>query len=178
LNVRPVNVARDAAGCAAIYRPFVERTAASFEDRPPSDGEFAARINQITQTHAWLVADDGGRLLGFAYGCPHRERAAYRWAADVAVYVDPRHHRRGIGKTLYQALIERLQKQRICVLCAGIALPNDASVALHESLGFGLTGVYRKIGYKLGRWHDVGWWQLALGPQTDDPPPEPGAPSA
>ena len=177
MKIRSADPARDAARCAAIYRPFVERTAVSFEERPPSDREFAARINQITQTHAWLVADDGGQLLGFAYGSPHRERAAYRWAADVAVYVDPNHYRRGIGKTLYQALFGLLQKQRVCVLCAGVTLPNEASVALHESLGFVPVGVYRKIGYKLGRWHDVGWWQLALRPQSDAPPPEPAAPN-
>jgi phosphinothricin acetyltransferase len=91
--------------------------------------------------------------------------------------VDPNHHRHGIGKTLYQALFALLQKQRFCVLCAGVTLPNDASVALHESLGFVPVGVYRKIGYKLGRWHDVGWWQLALRPQSDAPPPEPTAPN-
>ncbi|MBV8941649.1 MAG: N-acetyltransferase, partial [Solirubrobacterales bacterium] len=109
-------------------------------------------------------------------GCPHRERAAYRWAAEVSVYVDPGFHRRGVGRALYQALLGLLREQGLCVACAGIALPNEASVALHESLGFALVGVYRRIGYKAGAWWDVAWWQLELRSPADGPPAEPRPP--
>ena len=113
-------------------------------------------------------------MVGFAYGSPHRERAAYRWSAEVSVYVDSRNHRRGIGRALYEALFDMLRAQRLLIACAGITLPNDASVALHESFGFAPVGVYRQIGYKSGAWHDVGWWQLALAARPDaGPPPEP-----
>ena len=176
MNIRHADPARDAAGCAAIYGPFVRRTAATFEERPPTAEEFAARIERISETHPWLVAEEDGEVIGFAYGCPHRERAAYRWAAEVTVYVAPDHHRRGMGKALYRALINLLKEQGIHTLCAGVTLLNPASVSLHESLGFEQIGVYRRIGYKLGRWHDVGWWQLSLTPPTDDPPEESAGP--
>jgi L-amino acid N-acyltransferase YncA len=177
MNIRHADPARDAAGCAAIYGPFVRDTAASFEVNPPSAEEFAERIKKISQTHPWLVAEEDGQLVGFAYGCPHRERAAYRWAAEVTVYVHPAHHRKRIAATLYQELFNLLRAQGIHTLCAGVTLPNPASVSFHESLGFQPIGVYRKIGYKLGRWHDVGWWQLFLRDPTRDPPEEPIAPA-
>ncbi|MGH2885419.1 MAG: GNAT family N-acetyltransferase, partial [Solirubrobacteraceae bacterium] len=126
--------------------------------------------------HPWLVAADEAELIGFACATRHRERAAYRWAADVTVYVTPGRQRAGVGRALYEALFERLAQQGFRMACAVIALPNDASVGLHEALGFQLVGVYRKIGWKLGAWHDVGWWQLELpGADTedDDPPREP-----
>jgi phosphinothricin acetyltransferase len=176
MNIRAADPARDAAGCAAIYGPFVRETAASFEEKPPSAKEFADRIKKITKTHPWLVAEEEGHVIGFAYGCPHRERPAYRWAAEVTVYIDPAQHGKRIGTTLYRALFRLLKEQGLYTLCAGITLPNAASVALHESLGFETVGVYRGIGYKLGRWHDVGWWQLSLQPQTDQPPQEPTPP--
>jgi phosphinothricin acetyltransferase len=177
-RVRSADPERDGAACAAIYGPFVRDTTISFEDRPPTEAEFAARIARTSKTHPWLVAeeDGSGEVIGFAYGCPHRERAAYRWAADVSVYIDPAVHRRGIGRALYVALFELLRGQRLLIACAGITLPNDASVALHESFGFLPIGVYRKIGYKLGAWRDVGWWQLELGLPAAVPPPEPTAP--
>jgi L-amino acid N-acyltransferase YncA len=148
----------------------------SFEEVPPSADEFAARIEQISRSHPYLVAEDDERVVGFAYGSPHRERAAYRWAADVSVYVEPASHRRGIGRALYGALLELLRGQGLLIACAGITLPNDASVALHQSFGFVPIGVYRQIGYKAGGWHDVGWWQLELARPAADPPPEPGPP--
>ena len=103
--IRDADPARDAAACAAVYAPFVTDSAASFEERPPTPEEFGQRIERISKTHPWLVADDAGRVVGFAYGCPHRERAAYRWAADVSVYVAPVHQRRGIGRALYSSLL-------------------------------------------------------------------------
>jgi phosphinothricin acetyltransferase len=176
MNIRFADPARDAAGCAAIYGPFVRDTAISFEEDPPSAEELAARIERVTETHPWLVAEEGDRLTGFAYGCPHRERAAYRWAAEVTVYVDPANHRRGIGRALYERLFDLLRGQCLHVLCAGVTLPNPASVALHESLGFVPVGIYREIGYKFGRWHDVGWWQLTLRRGATGPPAEPRSP--
>lgn len=149
-------------------------TVISFEATPPTPGEMRGRIERA---RTWLVADDGDRITGFAYGGPHRERAAYRWATDVSVYVASGHHRRGIGKALYTELFDRLRAQNLLVACAGVTLPNAASVGLHESLGFVPVGVYRRIGFKFGAWHDVGWWQLDLAPRRDgEAPPEPCAP--
>ncbi len=149
-------------------------SAASFEERAPNPEEFGRRIERTSKTHPWLVADDAGEVVGFAYGCPHRERPAYRWAADVSVYVAPEHQQRGIGRALYGSLLPLLVRQGLHVACAGITLPNDASVALHESFGFRLVGVYRRIGFKLGTWWDVGWWELEL--REPGPPTEPSAP--
>jgi phosphinothricin acetyltransferase len=178
MNIRHADSARDSVGCAAIYAPFVEETAISLEERAPTAADFAARINRIEQTHPWLVAEHEDHIAGFAYACPHHERPGYRWAADVAVYVDPAFHRRGVGRALYRALLNLLREQGLWIACAGIGLPNQASVALHESLGFVPVGVYKRIGYKLGRWWDVGWWQLALREPTDGPPSEPRRPVA
>ncbi len=173
--VRPADPARDAAACAALYAPYVRDGAVSFEETAPDAEEVAARIARIAATHPWLVCERDEQIVGFAYGAPHRERAAYRWAADVSVYVDPAWQRRGVGRALYAALLARLRAQRLHAACAGITLPNAASVSLHESLGFELVGIYRGIGWKAGAWRDVGWWQLRLHPPDDGdgPPPEP-----
>jgi phosphinothricin acetyltransferase len=173
-RLRPADPARDAAACAAIYAPFVHESAVSFEEVAPDADSFAARIARLAATHPWLVAEVDARVVGFAYGSPHRERAAYRWACDVSVYIAAAHRGHGIGGALYEALFALLREQRIHVACAGITLPNDASVGLHESLGFEPVGIYRGIGWKAGAWRDVGWWQLDLSPDAEDPPPEPG----
>ncbi len=154
----------DAAAVAAIYRPYVEGSAISFEVDPPDEAEMARRIGKALETHPWLVCEDAGRLLGYAYASEHRSRAAYRWAADVAVYVHEDGHRRGVGRTLYGVLFNLLRVQGIINAYAGITLPNPKSVGLHEALGFRPVGVYERVGFKLGDWHDVGWWQLALQP--------------
>ncbi|HET6449258.1 MAG TPA: arsinothricin resistance N-acetyltransferase ArsN1 family B [Conexibacter sp.] len=181
MSIRAADPARDAAACAAIYAPFVLDTAVSFEEAAPTAEQFATRIARLAATHPWLVCERDGAIAGFAYGSPHRERAAYRWAADVSVYVAPAHQGQGVGRTLYEALFERLRTQRLRIACAGITLPNPASVGLHESLGFELVGIYRGIGWKAGAWRDVGWWQLRLSPADDGraaPPPEPLPPEA
>jgi L-amino acid N-acyltransferase YncA len=178
-TIRNADPERDAAPCAAIYASHVEASPTSFEERAPSAGEIAARIEQAVATHAWLVAERGNEALGYAYACPHRERPAYRWAADVSVYVADARRGQGVGRGLYLALFERLRHQRLRMVCAGITLPNEASVALHEGLGFVPVGVFRRIGWKAGAWRDVGWWQLELSPEGDEPPAEPltsGAP--
>ena len=174
--IRAANPERDAADCAAIYAPFVTSSAVSLEEQAPGRSEFARRIEQRTRTHPWLIAERGGITAGFAYGSPHRDRAGYRWAADVAVYVAEGHRRAGVGRALYETLLPLLARQGLYVACAGITLPNDASVALHEAVGFVPVGVYRRIGFKAGEWRDVGWWQAQLMPTGDAPPEPPGPP--
>jgi L-amino acid N-acyltransferase YncA len=170
--IRDADANRDAAACAAIYAPYVRDTPISLEEVPPTATELAQRIDATTNTHPWLVAHDGDALIGYAYATRHRERACYRWATDVAVYVAPSRQRAGVGRALYEALFARLAGQGFRVACAGITLPNQASVGLHEALGFRPVGVYRNIGWKFGAWHDVGWWQLQLV-EHDAQPVEP-----
>jgi L-amino acid N-acyltransferase YncA len=153
----------DAAALHAIYAPLVQGTVISFELEPPSVDEMHRRIGYTLQTLPWLVhLDDAGAVNGYAYASRHRERAAYQWAVDVSAYVRADSRGQGVGKRLYPALFERLVQLGYCQAFAGIALPNVASVALHESVGFEALGVYRKVGHKLGAWHDVGWWQREL----------------
>jgi L-amino acid N-acyltransferase YncA len=175
-TLRHADPARDGAACAAIYARYVTETVASFEERAPGAEEFAGRIERGSRNHPWLVLEDAGRAVGYAYASPHHERAAYRWAADVAIYVDAAHHRRGAGRRLYTALLDLLRAQGLRVACAGITLPNDASVALHRAVGFQHVGTYRAIGWKAGAWHDVAWWQLRLCDDGGGPPAEPGPP--
>ncbi len=174
--IRRADADRDGGQCARIYAPFVVETVVSLEESAPDSAELSRRIAVGSVSHPWLVAESDGGLAGFAYASRHRERASYRWAADVSVYVDPLHHRQGVASALYRELLQRLRGQGIYVACAGITVPNQASVALHESLGFTMVGVYPRIGYKHGAWRDVGWWQLGLAAQRDEPPPEPGPP--
>jgi L-amino acid N-acyltransferase YncA len=122
----------------------------------------ARRIGDYGASHAWLVAEIGGVVAGYAYGSPHRTRAAYASSCDVAVYVDPAHARQGLGRALYSKLLPRLASKGFHAAFAGIALPNDASIALHEAMGFTPVGIYREVGWKLGGWRDVGWWQRLL----------------
>jgi len=175
--VRHADPSRDGQGCAAIYEPFVRRTAVSFEEDVPDAREFSQRIQELSTRYPWLVAEEDGAVAGYAYAAQHRDRASYRWAADVTVYVGEGWRSRGVGRALYGALLPLLPRQGLQIACAGITLPNEASVALHESFGFELVGVYRRIGWKLGAWRDVGWWQLALVPASEDPPAELGPPA-
>lgn len=160
----------DAAPLLQIYRPFVEDTAVSFETSVPTVEEFAARIEKSLGRWQWLVAERGGICIGYAYGSSHRERAAYRWSVEVSAYVHANHRRRGIGRALYLALFESLAARGYCNAYAGITLPNEASVALHESVGFERVGVFTAVGWKFDRWHDVAWFQRKL---RDKPPAEP-----
>ena len=142
-----------------MYAPYVLESAVSFEETAPSAEEMAARI---AAAHLWLVAETEGRVVGFAYAGRHAARAAYRWAAEVSVYLDPSQQRRGIGRSLYVELIAALGEAGFCTLCAGITQPNEASNRLHESLGFAPIGTYERIGFKHGKWHDVMWMKLDL----------------
>lgn len=153
----------DAARCAAIYRPFVTDNWVSFEIDPPDAAAMAERIAAYGTSHAFLVAQaPGAAVAGYAYGSPHRTRAAYATSADVAVYVDPAFARQGIGRLLYAALFPLLRDKGCHAAFAGIALPNSASIALHEAMGFAPVGIYRQVGWKMGGWRDVGWWQRLL----------------
>ncbi len=171
--VRHADPARDAAACAAIYAPFVESSATSFEEVAPDAAEFARRIERLAGSHAFLVVEDERGVSGFAYGSPHRERAAYRWTAEVSIYLGGRARGRGVGRAVYGELLGLLEAQGVCLALAGIALPNPSSVALHKACGFEPVGVYRGVGFKAGTWHDVGWWQRRLRPD-DEPPAELG----
>jgi L-amino acid N-acyltransferase YncA len=176
--IRDADATRDAAACAAIYAPSVTHGVATLEEVAPDATELARRIAEITARYPWLVAELDGVVAGYAYAGQHRTRASYRWSADVTVYVSAADHRRGVGRALYTQLFERLAQQGYHEACAGITLPNDASVALHESLGFAPVGVYREIAFKFGAWRDVGWWQKTLRQYAPDgPPAEPSAPS-
>ena len=157
----------DAAACAAIYAPYVTDTVISFEARPPSTTEMQRRMRSA---HLWLVTEVAGRVCGYAYASAHREREAYRWAADVAIYLDAAQRGRGLGRSLYGELIERLRERGACVLCAGVALPNAASEGLHRVMGFTEVGTYRRIAFKLDRWIDTRWYQLDLQPNLPAPP--------
>jgi L-amino acid N-acyltransferase YncA len=162
----------DAAAVAEIYRPFVASTPISFEIEPPDAQEMQRRIDSTLPTHAWLICEHRGDVVGFAYAGRHRERAAYQWSVDTSVYVHSAFHRRGIGCGLYTSLFRILVAQGFVSAYAGITLPNKNSVALHESAGFESIGVYRNAGFKLGQWYAVGWWQRALlaPPATPSPP--------
>jgi L-amino acid N-acyltransferase YncA len=161
--------AADAAACAAIYAPYVTDTAITFETEVPDADEMARRIAAAAERHAWLVLEDGGRIVGYAYGGPYKARGAYRWACEVSVYVERGRRRTGAGRALYEALLARLTERGYRMAVGGMTLPNDASVGLHEAFGFEPVGVYRGVGFKLGAWHDVGWWQLRLLPPTPHP---------
>lgn len=174
--IRNAEAQRDAGACAAIYAPFVIDGVASFEQVAPDAAELARRIDRVSAEYPWLIAEEEGVVAGYAYGCRHRERAAYRWTCETTIYLAEEYRGRGIGKSLYGALFGVLTGQGFRTALAGITLPNEASVALHESCGFQPVGVYRNIGYKGGAWLDVSWWQLDLAPDAGAHPAEPGPP--
>jgi L-amino acid N-acyltransferase YncA len=178
MPIRHADPPADGTPCAAIYLPSVSDGAASFEERAPDAAEMAERIARISERYPWLVAEEGGEILGYAYATEHRSRSAYRWAADTAVYISSEHHRRGVGRALYGALLPLLRRQGLYMAVAGITLPNEASVGLHERMGFELVGHYRDIGFKHGAWRTVGWWQARLRePVEGEAPADPGPPA-
>ena len=161
----------DAAQCAAIYAPHVRDSAVSFETDPLSADEVAQRIETTLQRFPWLVCVAGSEVIGYAYAGAHRQRAAFQWSVEVSVYVKDGHHRQGVGKALYTSLFACLRVLGYYNAYAVIALPNDASVALHESLGFRHVGTLTDVGYKMGKWHTVGYWELALRDRSAPAPP-------
>ncbi|MFW5948712.1 MAG: arsinothricin resistance N-acetyltransferase ArsN1 family B [Halolamina sp.] len=159
----------DAADCAAIYTPVVRETAISFEERPPSVDELRERLVAKSERYPWLVCEHEGEVLGFSYAGSFRGRDAYRWSAEATVYVDEAHQRAGVATALYASLFEVLRLQGFYSAYAVTALPNPASVGLHESVGFEPVGEFPRVGFKHGEWHDVRVWRLALRPPDDDP---------
>jgi L-amino acid N-acyltransferase YncA len=163
--------ANDGAAVAAIYRPYVEATPISFELRPPTADEMAGRIARLLEFAPWLVAEVGGIVRGYAYAGRFRDRPAYDWTAESAVYVDADARGRGLGRLLMAALIRVLKLQGYRTVIAGITLPNEASVALHEALGFERIGQFGKVGWKADAWHGVDFYALELGPRVDGEEP-------
>jgi L-amino acid N-acyltransferase YncA len=172
----------DAEGVLAIYAPVVRDTAVSFELDPPSVEEMRTRVRTTLEQWPWLVAEDvrelpaGGRtMLGYAYAGPFRARPAYRWTVETTVYVHSECQRRGVGIGLYSALLEILRAAGYRNVVGGITLPNPPSVAFHERLGFRHIGTFPSVGFKLGSWRDVGFWQIEFrGGQSSPPdPPRP-----
>jgi phosphinothricin acetyltransferase len=161
--------AADGEACAAIYRPIVETTWISFETEPPSPAEMSRRIETLLPRLPWLVATNGQGVLGYVYAGAHKARPAYRWSVDVTVYLAEAARRQGVGRRLYTVLFDILRRQGFHSAFAGIALPNDPSVGLHESLGFQPIGVYEDVGYKMGGWRAVKWWRLGLSPVSGEP---------
>ncbi|MBA2308425.1 MAG: N-acetyltransferase [Pseudonocardiales bacterium] len=161
----------DATGIAAVYAPVVEQTVISFEETAPDADELARRMLARPRL-PWLVGELRGRVVGFAYASQHRQRAAYRWSADCSIYLDAGARGKGLGRALYERLFAEVRELGYVSLFAGVALPNEASVGLHEALGFTPVGVYRQVGHKQGAWIDVGWWQLSLC----EAPPQPAEP--
>lgn len=154
--------AADAPAICAIYNPYVLSTVITFEEAPVAPAAMAERIEEIRRAHPWLVAEEGGQIAGYAYAGPWRTRTAYRFAVETTIYLAPAHTGRGIGRTLYEALLAELSRRGYRCAMGGIALPNPASVALHEKVGFAKVAHFREVGWKLDRWIDVGYWQRAL----------------
>lgn len=152
----------DAVRLLEIYAPYVLETPISFETEVPELSEFKQRIQDTSAKFPWLVCETEGPIAGYAYASAHRSRCAYEWSVESTVYVDGRHHGKGIGRELYQELFRCLKAQGVVNVFAGITQPNEGSVRLHESLGFVPIGRFKDIGFKQGKWWDVGWWQLQL----------------
>jgi phosphinothricin acetyltransferase len=160
----------DAVAVADIYRPAVVERATSFEIDPPDASAMSNRITECLARLPWLVAEENGHVLGYAYASPHRGRPAYQWSVDVSAYVHPDAHRRGSGRALYDVLFRILVLQGYVNAYAGVTLPNDASVGFHLAMAFTRVGVYHRVGYKLGDWHDVAWFERPLAPREQHPP--------
>ena len=161
---------RDAAAIAAVYAPFVTDSCISFEESAPDAAEMARRIGGGRPgMHPWFVAEEQGGVRGFASSATFRSRPAYRWTVETSIYLAANAQGRGIGCQLLSVLLETLERQGYVAAIGGIALPNPASVALHERLGFAYAGIYRQVGFKMGRWLDVGFWEKDLAPRTARP---------
>jgi L-amino acid N-acyltransferase YncA len=171
-RIRPATL-DDAAAIAQIYAPYVADTPISFETEVVSAAQIAERMQAFDGLYPWFVAAEAGdAVIGYAYGTQFRTRAAYRFAVETTIYLEPSAQGRGLGTSLYRTLLDQLIRQGFSQAIAGITLPNEASVRLHERVGFRLVGVYKDVGYKLGRWHDVGRYQCPLAdPRV--PPEEP-----
>jgi L-amino acid N-acyltransferase YncA len=169
LHIRPVAL-EDAKAALEVYKPFVTDTAISFEYEVPSVEDFTERIRTNTEHYPWLVCTDGDKIAGYAYGSRHRYRTAYQWSVESTIYISADYHRRGLARILYEALLGMLKLQGYVNVYAGVSLPNEKSEKFHKAMGFSEIGVFTKIGFKLGKWHDGKWFQLHLDAHTENPP--------
>jgi phosphinothricin acetyltransferase len=169
MSIIRVATKEDAGPILNIYAPYIENTSYTFETEVPSLKQFEDRINDYLRAYPWLVCEMDGLIAGYAYASKHRDRIAYQWSVECSVYVHDDFHRTGVAKALYSALIEILKSQYFRNLYAVINLPNDRSVAFHENMGFEYFATYKNVGYKLGKWKNVGWWQLQLNDYTLEP---------
>ncbi len=152
----------DGAEVAEVYNYYIQQTHHTFETEPLSADEMRKRIEEVSEDYPFLVAEEDGRVLGYAYATQFKLRQAYEYAAEVSIYVRNAAKQKGIGSQLYMQLFEELAETDIHAVVAGISLPNDASVSFHERLGFEKVAHFKEVGYKLGRWIDVGYWEKIL----------------
>ena len=158
----------DAVAILDIYAPYIKNTSITFETEVPSVASFAERIENYLKNYPWLVCEINGKIAGYAYGSKYRERTAYQWSIECSVYVDEKYWKHGVAKALYTALFEILKQQGFMNVYAVINLPNEKSVAFHERLGFIHFADFENVGYKLGKWKTVGWWQRQLNEFIED----------
>jgi phosphinothricin acetyltransferase len=156
-----------------IYAPFIHDGFVTFETQIPDKETFEERILHYTQKFPWLVMEENGKVLGYAYASAYRERVAYQWIAECSVYVHADYRKKRIAATLYNALFELLKLQGFYKVYAVITVPNPQSVGFHEKMGFKWFATYENVGYKAGKWCDVGWWQLTLAEPNNSVPPAP-----
>ncbi len=168
VTVRDAEPTLDAAACAAIYAPYVTDTTVTFEETPPGAGDFCQRIAAAQVEHCWLVGEVNDVIVGYAYAGTYRPRSAYRWSCETSVYLERDRRGSGIGRVVYQALLDRLTEMGYRMAVAGATLPNDASQRLHAALGFETIGVFRRVGYKFDQWCDVAWVQRDLSAQPSE----------
>ena len=161
----------DASAILDIYKPYIEDTSFTFETEIPALVDFQKRIDDYLENWPWLVCEDHGKITGYAYGTKHRERKGYQWCVESSIYIHDDYLQRGIGKALYEALLEILKQQGYRNVYAVINLPNDRSVKFHEKCGFTFFSLYPNVGYKLGEWKNVGWWQKKLNEYNSEPAP-------
>ncbi len=160
---------KDVADIHAIYIPFVQDTHVSFEYEIPSQAEIGQRVQKTLQHYPWIVAIEDNQVIGYAYAGSFRYRTAYSWSAESSIYLSPAAQGKGLGKNLYQRLLDLLKLQGFQTVYAGISLPNPISQRFHDSMGFDHLQVFQRIGFKKGRWHDVDFWQIVLDQKDDDP---------
>ncbi|HFI0037232.1 TPA: N-acetyltransferase family protein [Streptococcus suis] len=167
INIRSAQI-EDAADLVAIYAPYVETTAITFETQVPTVADFASRINKTLEKFPYLVAEVEGRIVGYAYASTYYARAAYDWTVELSVYVSREARGKGIGSLLYDAIEEDLKARGFMNFLACIALPNPASIALHGKRGYEQVAHFKKVGYKFDTWHDIVWLQKSMVGEMDE----------
>ncbi len=159
----------DAEQVLAIYAHYVEHTHITFEYPPPSLDEYRQKITSVIEQYPWLVYEEDGKIIGYAYAHVHRPRVAYQWSPEATIYLHPEYKGKGIGKILYTVLFDLLRLQGYYTVLAGVGQPNDGSNHLHKKLGFLEIGTFKDVGFKFGNWHDTVWYRLPLGERPEQP---------